>query len=30
MEILNTNGKNLKINDFIEINNSLNGNSILI
>ena len=29
MEILNTNGKNLKINDFIGINNSLNGNSIL-
>ena len=29
LEILNTNGKNLKINDFIGINNSLNGNSIL-
>ena len=29
IEILNTNGKNLKINDFIGINNSLNGNSIL-
>ena len=28
-ETLNTNNKNLKINDFIGINNSLNGNSIL-